>query len=291
MSFDAIRWAMEQPVRPALTKFVLVAMADCANSDGAEAVCWPSYAHLCRRTGMNTKTVEQAVFHLKESGYIVDTGRRAGATGKVVVFRLNTTAFGGIQTGPQTPSASGTRPHNDTENGGVTDAGTGAVIPPNPACNPPKFNSQSPQILEVIPPKTGDVISKDPKKRTKKEPGIQVAAVPGVAPNLFADWLAVRKDKKAGTLTGTAVQGLIREAGKAGLTNEEAVRYCVEANWIGFNAGHYLKRESGAGGRPAETPYQASQRQRVAEFAPGVAKRPAHQIDAETFDVPSLTSR
>jgi hypothetical protein len=68
--------------------------------------------------------------------------------------------------------------------------------------------------------------------------------VPGVDEKLLSDWLAVRKDKRAGTLTETAVEGLVREAEKAGITVPDAVRYCVEANWVGFNAGFYAKREN-----------------------------------------------
>lgn len=64
-----------------------------------------------------------------------------------------------------------------------------------------------------------------------------VAAIPGVPDGLMTDWLVVRKDKKAGTLTQTAVDGLVREATKAGLTAEEAVRLCIEHNWISLNAG------------------------------------------------------
>jgi len=245
-----MRWAMNQPVEPALTKFCLLAMADCVNGEGSEMECWPSYAHIARRTGMNSKTVESSVYRLKELGYIVDTGRRAGETGKVVIYRLNDPKTGCIQPGPQTPNANSTRLQNDPNNGVIGSSGPARVIPPNTAPNPPKNDGQSPQKVDVTTPKTGGGISKGTRKRTSKEPGIgaaaAVAAVDGVEPKLLADWLVVRKDKKAGTLTGTAVEGLVREASKAGLATEEAVRYCIEANWINFNAGFYAKREGNA---------------------------------------------
>jgi hypothetical protein len=47
----------------------------------------------------------------------------------------------------------------------------------------------------------------------------------------------VRKGKRATTLTQTAVDGLLREAGKAGLSPAEAVQLCVERNWVSLNAG------------------------------------------------------
>jgi hypothetical protein len=218
-----------------MTKFLLVTMADCVNAEAGDMTCWPSYARLAKRTGMNTKTVEASVSRLKEIGYLVDTGRRAGDTGKVVVYRLNDPKTGCIKPGPQTPNANGTRPQNDPESGGVTPEGN----PPKSDVNPPKLGGQSPQKVEETTPKQGDVISKGTKKRTRKEPGsgAAVAVIPGVPAVLLSDWLVVRKDKRAGTLTQTAVDGLLREATKAGLTPEEAVRLCIEKNWISLNAG------------------------------------------------------
>lgn len=256
MSYDAIRWAMEQAVEPALTKFLLVAMADCVNAEAGQMVCWPSYAFLARRTGMNTKTVEAGVFRLKQEGYLVDTGKRAGDTGKVVVYRLNAPESGGITPGPQSPSANGTRPLNTPESGVIDTPGFGGigarVIPPNTAPNPPKSDVQSPQKVGETTPKTGVGTNKGTRKGTRKEPGdgAAVAAIPGVPSDLLADWMVVRKTKRAGPLTATAVQGLLREAGKAGITAEAAVRFCCEVSWTGFNAGWYRDRVGDAA--PAE---------------------------------------
>lgn len=235
MSFDAIRWALEQPVAPAMTKFLLVAMADCVNSDGAEMVCWPSYAFLARRTGMNAKTVEAAVFRLKQDGYLVDTGRRAGDTGKVVVYRLNDPETGCIKQGPREPNANGTRPNNDPENGGITPSSN----PPKSGANPPKSDDQSPQKVEETPPDLGSRTNKGTKNRTRKEPGRELSSIPGVSSELFADWLVARKQKP---VTPTALAGLEREATKAGLTVAEAIAFCCEQDWRGFNAGWYADR-------------------------------------------------
>ena len=89
MSFDAIRWALAQSVSKSSAKFLLVAMADCVNAENVEPICWPSYSYLSGVTGMDTKTIEACVSRLKQEVFIVDTGKRAGTTGKVVVYRLN----------------------------------------------------------------------------------------------------------------------------------------------------------------------------------------------------------
>ena len=57
----------------------------------------------------------------------------------------------------------------------------------------------------------------------------------GVGEQLAADWLTVRRQKRA-PLTQTALDGLVREAVTAGIPVVEAVRICVERGWVGFKA-------------------------------------------------------
>jgi hypothetical protein len=77
------------------------------------------------------------------------------------------------------------------------------------------------------------------KKEEKKEKPAQALAIP---PTLLADFLSVRKAKRAGPLTATAIAGLQREADKAGVTLEAAVTACCEFGWQGFNAVWYADR-------------------------------------------------
>jgi hypothetical protein len=56
----------------------------------------------------------------------------------------------------------------------------------------------------------------------------------GVSPSIFKDYLKVRKAKKS-PWTPTALEGLQREAKKAGKSLEEVMRICCEKNWVGFN--------------------------------------------------------
>lgn len=62
---------------------------------------------------------------------------------------------------------------------------------------------------------------------------------------LLADYLKVRKAKRAGEFTKTAIDGMEREAAKAGLSLESAIRACCEFSWQGFNAGWYRDRTQG----------------------------------------------
>jgi hypothetical protein len=244
MSYDAIRWAMAQQISKSSTKFLLVAMADCVNAD-TDFLCWPSCRHLSEITGQDVKTVEAGLRRLRELGAIVDTGDRRGVTGQVIVYRLNTTVFGAVKTASKTPKF----PANTPVIGGVEEIAKTPVFPDNT----PVFPVKDPQISHETPPKTGDGTSKEPviepvKKKEKRAP--DVAQISGVSSDLLSDFMTVRKAKKAGALTATAVAGLEREAQKAGLTNAEAITYCIEANWQSFNAGWHSKRE-GLDARPA----------------------------------------
>lgn len=294
MSFDAIRWAMNQDVEPALTKWCLVAMADCVNAEDGSWEFFASYRHLALRTGMNTKTVESAVYKLREQSYIVDTGKRLGDTRKVVVYRLNDPKTGVIQPGPRTSDANGTRPLNTTGNGVITGASAAGGIPPNPAANPPKNSGQSPQIVGETTPKTGAVSSKGTRKKPGTEPGNStvVARTLGIPVSLLEDWLKVRNAKRAGPITGTVITALMREAEKARITVEDAVRMCCERGWQGFNASWLAERGSVATVHGSLPQHVADKRETVAKHFPAVADRrgpPPRTIDAE--EVTDVTAR
>jgi hypothetical protein len=57
----------------------------------------------------------------------------------------------------------------------------------------------------------------------------------GIDQQVVKDFKALRKAKKA-AITKTALDGIRREAGKAGLSLEGALRACCERGWTGFKA-------------------------------------------------------
>ena len=63
----------------------------------------------------------------------------------------------------------------------------------------------------------------------------------GVALTLWSDFLVLRKAKKL-PITQTALDGLKREADKAGITLNEVITICCERGWGGFKA-DWLKAE------------------------------------------------
>lgn len=61
-----------------------------------------------------------------------------------------------------------------------------------------------------------------------------------VSEQVVNDFIAHRKNKKA-LITETAMDGIKREADKAGVSLETALKECCERGWIGFKADWYLK--------------------------------------------------
>lgn len=57
----------------------------------------------------------------------------------------------------------------------------------------------------------------------------------GVNPKVVSDFIRHRRAKRA-PITETAVDGIKREAAKAGVTLEEALETCCLRGWVGFKA-------------------------------------------------------
>ena len=192
MSFDAIAWAMDQSISRSSAKFLLVALADCVNGSGVEnMVCFPSIAHLARRSAQDEKTVQANLQRLREMGFIEDTGERRGATGQVIVYKLKTPKNGGV--------ADKVLTCKDPQISGETPTKTGALeideTPPNFRDNTPKFPPKDPQISGETPPKTGEGTTKEPVVEQVMEPvkssGKRKAAGLDATAIELPDWLPV----------------------------------------------------------------------------------------------------
>ena len=81
------------------------------------------------------------------------------------------------------------------------------------------------------------------KRRAKpkwEEEALNTLMERGVEEQLARDYLAVRKAKRANSLTETALKGLEREAASAGISLSTALMTCCERNWVGFKSDWYL---------------------------------------------------
>jgi uncharacterized protein YdaU (DUF1376 family) len=86
--------------------------------------------------------------------------------------------------------------------------------------------------------------------------------------DVWNDFLAIRKAKRA-VLTQTALDGIQREASKAGWSLNDAIRETVARGWQSFKADWVANNQN----RSTETAYQKSQREAMEALAPGVARK------------------
>lgn len=93
-------------------------------------------------------------------------------------------------------------------------------------------------------------IKEESKTKTPRVPRFDAQAhlvSMGVDPKVSEDWLSLRKKKNLAA-TQTAFEGVLLEAGKAGMTMDQALRTCCTRGWGGFNA-DWMDKGNLQGGR------------------------------------------
>jgi hypothetical protein len=173
---------------------------------------------------------------------------------------------------------------------GGTFAGADYLVSESPHTDSPDTASPDTDLPDTASPDAANptLISIEEETSTEKEvriegeKGLSAKAPPdGVSISLWTDFKKLRSAKKA-AITDTAMQGIAREANKAGISLSDALTTCCERGWVGFRADWYEsatpKRFEGSGS--GETAYQRSMRERVAEFAPEIARKAPGQSQA-----------
>lgn len=221
MSVEAITWAFRQEVSHSSAKFVLVALADCASNEGWEA--HPSTAHLAKATGQDRKTVLANLKRLREWGFIEDTGERRGATGQVIVYRINRAENGTVKEA---------RNRNSTESGTVPKTDSKSPVFPGKES---RFSAKQAQKRDTEPSEPSGTVK---ATKRKSAPATAVARPDEVQEQVWSDWLQLRKAKKA-PVTETVLRQARAESAKAGLPlNRFLEIWCargsqgLQADWL-----------------------------------------------------------
>lgn len=199
-----------------------LALADHAHEDGTSVR--PSVKLLAKKTRQSERTVQYQLRKMQAYGWLILVHFSSGKPGDPNEYKINSAWLTGAEsdgcnfcTGA-TDSADGC----NLKQGRVQNAAdTGAIaVAPKPLLKPSKEPSKEPSIDAGKP---------------RKSSGADELVELGVSQQIAADFLAIRKAKRA-PLTATALDGIKREAGKAGITLEDALRVCVERGWQAFKA-------------------------------------------------------
>jgi hypothetical protein len=102
-----------------------------------------------------------------------------------------------------------------------------------------------------------DIASPAPAKKQNSK-----TFTPPVGDELLSAWNIVRSAKRAGAITSVAWSAVEREAAKAGISTDDAVRVCVERSWISFKAEWY----QGGARLTAAQQREANNRQSTEDF-------------------------
>lgn len=227
MSLDATCWAWQQKVRPT-QKLVLLSLADRADE---KHQCHPSIARLEADTGLYRETIMEAIAAMEEAGILaVDRSHGRGNRYRLlgVVGRHDQSAKSDQLNGEnQYGKPVGKNRSVKADQSGKADS-TSQEKPTTTSREKPTLNLPS------------EPINESEKKKRAFDALAHLVSL-GIDESVASDWLTIRKAKKS-PLTLTAINGVTREAAKAGLTLEAAIRYCCESGWVGFNANWYADR-------------------------------------------------
>lgn len=218
MSIQAMVWAIEQRIVTEPTaRHVLLCLANYAGADGGAA--FPSVQRLVEDTGLSERTVRNKIQTLLDAGAIFP-GNPAivaayidRADRRPMVFNLRLSAR---------ERGAGAAPRD--ERGAAGSVNGVQLVPSRGAGAAPKPS-----------------VNRQENRTATRDTARALLAEHGVDGQLADDFLRVREKKRA-PLTVTAMDGIAREAVRAGLTVKQAVTISTENSWQGFKAEWVEKR-------------------------------------------------
>jgi hypothetical protein len=194
---------------PATRKLVLLALCDNAN-DLSE--CYPSIAHLARKSGLTDRAVYKILADLEADGYVRREDRGTGKSSLYRISNLHKFAY------PEQRS-----PLNNVQ------------VPPEQYSGTPLNNIQVPpeprSPITIIEP------SKESSENTRARPkaAASYAKPSSVSDEVWEGFAELRKAKKA-PVTAAAMAAIEREAVKARMSLQDALETCCARGWAGFKA-------------------------------------------------------
>ncbi len=222
-------WKLQMPPT---AKAVLISLADNANDHGE---CWPSLTTIAERTCFGRTAVIEAIKWLESVGLV-----KADRTDRYRTFYVLTPANFDAEKLVRQDNQSGKR--TSSSNGELVRLADNEVREPDDEVRQADTNRQEP--------------SRTVSKATKKQRADALPCPDDVSPQTWADWLALRKAKKA-PVTETVVKQARNEARKAGITFEAFLAVWCARGSQGLQA-DWLKPNERAGPAPGRFAQPAS---------------------------------
>ena len=226
MSFEAVSWALEAPVS-GTQKVLLIGVASHADRYGDNA--WPSIETLARYAYVDARSVQRAIGELVKAGFLYRDVNGGGSRQTASHMRPNLYRLNMAKTHAAHPLAPASPP-----DAGVTPPPDTSVTTPLTPASPLPLTPASPE--PSIEPSLNHPLNTSARKRACRQPAVQCPD--GVDQQVWNDWLALRKEKRA-SVTQTVIDGAMGEAEKAGMTFEDFLRvWCrrgtqgLEAAWL-----------------------------------------------------------
>ena len=203
--------AMKAKVGNPLRKLVLLKLADNANDQGE---CWPSYAYIADQCEIGHSTVRKHIGELVKAGFVSVKHRKGPKGSSTNVYTISI--------------CHDVAPLPDSTPNLLPDS---IGVPPDSRPPMPPDSTGISHSLEPVNEPLKDLVT------TSKKSALDFSKWPALpSEQVFKDWLAVRKQKKA-KLTQTAINRLaphLVKAVAAGCSVDAVFELCVSRCWIGF---------------------------------------------------------
>ena len=213
---------------------LLLAIADFADDDGN---AYPSVATLATKCRMTQRNANLLLAKLRRSGELeVSVGTGPYGTNR---YRVSLPSAPLKCTSPlkrtSPPEASITPEGPFTLKPASPTPEAGFPAPLKSASDKPSLNRQEPNTSASRARRTSSSPGPSSDRQTMNAKAAAVLKPEGVSDTTWADFLALRKAKRA-PVTDTALRGIAREAAQAGVSLDDALRTCCERGWTGFKA-------------------------------------------------------
>lgn len=218
---------------------VLEALAFFQNSDSG--ACFPSTDAIARVSRVNDRLVRTTLKKLHDLGYV--SSEQQSGQRRYFTLHLDRLPEPVNETAPlyeSTPLHETAPLYESTGEGCRKVQGT-----PVGKCRGPLYKTTAESVIEPVinkegnkegsAPAEGDLFNDDVKEIEKPKKASPLVKPEGVSDEVWTEWTA-HKRKVCKSCSQRAVDNIVREAAKAGMSVEEAMCHQIDMGWKGFKA-------------------------------------------------------